>query len=400
MPAYQYTALNEKGKKIRGQITAVNEADLDKRLRSIHLDVIDSRVVVPSKIIFFERIKIQDLIVFCIHLEQLERAGVPILEAIADLRDTADSPYMKSIMADIYERVQGGELLSGALAKHPRVFDSVFVSLVQAGEKTGNLHEVFHHLTRHLKWVGHIQSRIKKATYYPIFLLILMSGILTLMMMFVIPKLSSFLTSQNFELPWYTKALIAFSHAFTNYWYLILCGPLLIIATVMVLKRTVPGVAYALDRFKLAIPYIGTTIYKIELARFCHFFGIMYRSGIGILECLGSASQVVANRVIQESIMNVKNSVAEGNSLTLSLKASNQFPSLVVRMFKVGEESGSLDDTLENINFFYDREVEDSVNNMVGIIQPALTIVMGGLMLWISMAVFGPLYSSFSNMKF
>lgn len=400
MASYQYVALNQKGKKVRGNIVAANEGDLEKRLRSIQLDIIDAKVVPAKRVGWFERIKIQDLIVFCIHLEQLERAGVPILEAIADLRDTADSTHMKDVMADIYESVQAGDLLSMALAKHPKIFDMVFVSLVQAGEKTGNLHEVFHHLTRHLKWVSHIQSRIKKATYYPMFLLVLMVGILTLMMMFVIPKLSGFLMSQNFELPWYTKALVKFSHFFTDYWYILLLLPVIAVVAITVLKRTVPQIAYALDRFKLAIPYIGSTIYKIELARFCHFFGIMYRSGIGILECLNTGSQVVGNRIIRESILGIKNSVAEGNSLTLSLRASDQFPSLVVRMFKVGEESGNLETTLENINFFYDREVEDSVNNMVGVIQPALTIVMGGLMLWISMAVFGPLYNSFSNMKF
>lgn len=219
-------------------------------------------------------------------------------------------------------------------------------------------------------------------------------------MMFVIPKLSGFLTSQNFELPWYTKALIGFSHFFTSYWYVVLLLPVVIYVAGRMLRRHSSAWAEWFDRVALHIPYIGMTIRKIELARFCHFFGVMYRSGIGILDCLSSASQVVSNRVLKETVLLVRNSVAEGNSLTSSLKNSTQFPSLVVRMFKVGEESGNLDSTLENINFFYDREVEDSVNNMVGIIQPALTIVMGGLMLWISMAVFGPLYNSFSQMKF
>ena len=400
MPSYQYIALNSSGKKVRGKVIAANEGDLENRLHTMHLDILDCKMVQTNKTGWFEKINLQDLIVFCIHLEQLERAGVPILEAIADLRDTAETSQMKNIMADIHESVQSGELLSSALAKHPKIFDMVFVSLVQAGEKTGNLHEVFHHLTHHLKWVSHIQKRIQKATYYPLFLLCLMTGILSLMMMFVIPKLSGFLLSQNFELPWYTKALIAFSHFFTSYWYLVLILPVLIVMGVGFLRRNIPAVAVAVDQLKLNIPYIGITIRKIELARFCHFFGIMYRSGIGILECLTSASQVVGNHIIRASVLAVRNSVAEGNSLTLSLKNSTQFPSLVVRMFKVGEESGSLDTTLENINFFYDREVEDSVNNMVGIIQPALTIVMGGLMLWISMAVFGPLYNSFSSMKF
>jgi len=158
--------------------------------------------------------------------------------------------------------------------------------------------------------------------------------------------------------------------------------------------------AYNVDNFKLKIPYIRSTIRKIDLARFCHFFGIMYKSGLGILECLDTANNIVSNKVLRESIGIVKKSVSEGNSLTESLRISNQFPNLVIRMFKVGEESGNLDVTLENINFFYDREVEDAVSNMVGVIQPALTIVMGGIMMWVSMAIFGPLYNSFSKMNF
>jgi type IV pilus assembly protein PilC len=158
--------------------------------------------------------------------------------------------------------------------------------------------------------------------------------------------------------------------------------------------------AYYVDGVKLSIPYIGKTMRKIELARFCHFFAIMYKSGIGILDCLDSANNVISNKVMKENVAIVKGSVSEGNSLTESLRVSNQFPNLVIRMFKVGEESGNLDVTLENINFFYDREVEDAVSNMVGVIQPALTIVMGGIMMWVTISVFGPLYNSFSKMNF
>lgn len=381
-------------------MSAANEIDLEERLGVIGLDLIHSKRTKDVKSTFFTKVSLQDLIVFCIHLEQLERAGVPILDAIADLRDTADTQHLKNIMAEIYESIKGGSMLSAALGQHPKVFGTVFVALVEAGEKSGNLHEIFFHLAKHLKWVSHIQKKIKKAIYYPIFLLFLMGGIISLMMLFVIPKLSTFLTAQDFELPGYTKALIATSDFFTDYWYIVFSAPFVIFIVIKILSRISDGFCYNMDAFKLWIPYIGSTIRKIELARFCHFFGIMYRSGIGILECLDVANNVINNRVMKESASIVKTSVSEGNSLTASLRISSQFPNLVIRMFKVGEESGNLDTTLENVNFFYDREVEDSVNNMVGVIQPALTIIMGGIMMWVSVAVFGPLYNSFSQMNF
>jgi type IV pilus assembly protein PilC len=165
-------------------------------------------------------------------------------------------------------------MLSAALAKHPKVFNIIFVSLVQAGEKSGNLSEVFQHLSGHLKWINGIQRKIKKATYYPLFLLFLMSGIIALMMLFVIPKLSTFLKAQNFDLPLYTKALISTSGFFTNYWYIIFSAPIVLFFVFKILLKTSEPLAYNFDAFKLHIPYIRNTIRKIELARFCHFFGI------------------------------------------------------------------------------------------------------------------------------
>ena len=401
MPSYQYVALNPQGKKIRGRLVAANEIDLEARLQTINLDVVDVKMVRESKPGFLSgRVGLQDLIIFCLHVEQLERAGVPILDAVADMRDTADNPQMKNIMADVYESIRSGDVLSQALAKHPKVFDNIFVGLVAAGEKTGNLQEVFRHLGNHLKWISYIRKRVRKATTYPAFLLILMFGVMSLMMMFVIPKLSGFLTAQNFDLPLYTKALIAFSDFFSNYWYLILLFPFTAYLIIKISIKHSDNARIIWDQFKLGMPVIGKTLRKIELARFCHFFSILYSSGIGILECLEVASNVVGNRVIQLSILQVRDSVAAGSSLTNAVKITGQFPSLVIRMFKIGEESGNLEVGMDNINFFYDKEVEDSVNNMVGFIQPALTMVMGGLMLWVSMAVFGPLYNSFSTMKF
>lgn len=400
MPVYSYTSLNDKGRKVRGQMSAANELDLEERLKVIGLDIVEAKEVKSGKNTSFGSVSIQDLIIFCIHMEQLERAGVPILESIADIRDTSDNPYFKNIIAEIYENVRAGEMVSTALAKHPKIFNTIFVSLIKAGEKSGNLQDVFQHLAHHLKWINNIQRKVKKATYYPIFLLFLMFGIIALMMLFVIPKLSVFLKAQNFELPMYTKALIATSDFFVSSWYILFSIPFIVVFGVKILMKMSDNFAYNLDQFKLYLPYIGSTIRKIDLARFCHFFGIMYKSGLGILECLDTANSIITNKVLQESVGVVKRSVSEGNSITESLRMSNQFPNLVIRMFKVGEESGNLDVTLENINFFYDREVDDAVSNLVGVIQPALTIIMGGIMMWVSMAIFGPLYNSFSKMNF
>ena len=400
MPFYSYVAINENGKKVRGSVTALNEVDLENKLKDLELDFISAKTTSGKSLFGGGGVDMQDLIFLCIHLEQLERAGVPLLDSLSDLRDTADSLRLKNLMADIYEAVQGGSMLSEAMAEHPKVFNNVFTGLVSAGEKTGQLAEIFGHLSHHLKWVHDIRNKVKKALYYPVFLLVLMMGITALMMMFVVPKLSAFLKAQDFNLPLYTKALIVTSDIFANYWYLVFGLPILAFATFRLLLRVSDSASYAWDEIVLSLPIIGSVVTKVELARFSHFFAITFQSGVGMLECLEIARNVVRNRVIRQSVLSARKSVSEGSSLTNALRSTGRFPSLVLRMFKVGEDSGNMERSLENITFFYDREVNDAVNNMVAFVQPALTIALGGLMLWISIAIFGPLYASFSQIQF
>jgi len=400
MASYHYTAINDLGRTIRGVVVADNELDLEARLKQIGLDLVVAKEAKAKKLSGRGRINIKNLIVLCMHLEQLNRAGVPLHDALADVRDSSESAKLRDVLTGVYESVKNGNMLSVALAAYPRVFGDVFVGLVATGEKTGNLADSFMHLNEHLKWTAEIRGKIKKATRYPVVLLFVIAAVITIMMTQVVPKLIEFITSQGFALPWHTRALIATSHAFSQYWYLIFGIPILITMGLMFLYRTSPSFAYNADAIILRIPLIGQVVRKIDMARFTHFFAVMFNSGIDMLDALESTKKVVHNRVLKESIDLVKTNVTEGSSLTSSLRLSNQFPTLVVRMFKVGEDSGNMGEALENINFFYNREVNDAVDAMVGAIQPILTVIMGLLIFWIIAAMFGPLYESFSKMKF
>lgn len=401
MTSYSYTAVNVQGRSIRGVVTADNELDLEGRLKQLGLELVGAKPVKERRgYSRFNRVKLADIILMCLHLQQLARAGVPLHDALADVRDSTDSAKLKDVMTGVYESVKNGNMLSVALRGYPRIFNEVFVGLIAAGEKTGNLAESFEHLSEHLKWSSDIRRKIKKATRYPIVLLVVISIVITVLMVFVVPKLVDFIIAQGFDIPLHTKALIATSYAFSNYWYLILGTPIILFIALRLCYRLSEGFAYRVDAITLKIPLIGSTVRKIDMARFTHFFSVMFKSGIDILDALVAARNVVGNRVLRESIEFVRNNVMEGNTLTTSLRMSNQFPTLVVRMFKVGEDSGNMNETLENVNFFYNREVNDAVDSMVGAIQPALTVVMGIIIFWVISAVFGPLYESFSKMKF
>lgn len=384
---------------MRGTVMAENEIDLESRLKDLGLDLVDSKEIRSSgaKLGKGTKVKTKDLIIMCMHLEQLDRAGVPLLDSIADLRESTESAKLKDVLTGVYEAVKTGSVFSKALAAYPRIFNDVFVGLIAAGEKTGNLSMSFTHLGEHLKWTAELKRKVKKAIRYPLALLLLLSGVITLLMVVTVPKVVGFILSQGIEVPFYTQSLISVSGAFQEYWYIILGTPIAIFFIVMLFYRINYRFAYNIDALTLKIPLIGSVIRKIDMARFTHFFAVMFNSGIDVIESLEAAKGVVSNRVLKESIELVKINVTDGNTITSSLRLSHQFPNLVIRMFKVGEDSGNLKEALENINFFYTREVDDAVEGLVGSIQPILTVIFGCLIFWIILAVFGPLYGTFSK---
>ena len=388
------------GRKLRGEIMADNELDLEARLKEIGLDLVTCRETKEKKSSFLSKVKMKDMIVFCLHMEQLGRAGVPLHDSLADARDATDSAKLKDILSSVYESVKSGLVLSAALGQHPTVFDEVFVGLIAAGEKTGNMSESFNNLIEHMKWSNDLRRKIRKAMMYPIALTVVLTGVVTILMLFVVPKLIEFIKSQGFEIPIHTRALIAFADFMGSYWYIVMFGPIVSGVVLVSLYRASEAFAYWFDSMILKIPVIGGTARKINMARFTHFFSVMFNSGIDFLDALVAARKVVGNRVLQEAVTLVHRSVTEGNNLTTSIRISSQFPNLVVRMFKIGEDSGNLKEALDNINFFYHREVNDAVDGVVGLIQPALTIVMGSVIFWVIAAVFGPLYQTFSKMDF
>jgi type IV pilus assembly protein PilC len=398
MATYNYTAMNADGKTIRGEMTAENELDLENRLKELQLDLLKSEEAKKRGAGIFSSVSANDLVVLCLHLEQLSRAGVPLLESIADVRDSTESLKLKDVMASVFEEVKNGMQFSEAISKHPKIFDEVFVGLVKAGEKTGDMTEIYTHLSNHYKWTNDIKRKVKKAKRYPMFLLFVMLIVISVLMIAVVPKLIGFILSQGFEIPIHTRALIATSDFFQEYWYVVILGPILAIIGFKLGYRASGEFAYKVDSLIIKLPVFGPIIRKINMARFTHFFGVMFRSGVDILESLRSARNVVINRRLKYSIQKVHDSVSNGSSVTDALMQSGEFPTMVVRMFKVGENSGNMNEALENVSFFYNREVDDGVETMVGMIQPALTLIMGVLIFWVISAIFGPLYESFSKM--
>jgi type IV pilus assembly protein PilC len=402
MPVYIYKAVDQVGRPAQGRIDVVNDVDLELRLKRMGLDLVSFSLAATQHGSLFKRklVSLQDLVMFCFQLEQLSRAGVPLLAGLSDLYDGTESPDFREIIGALISDIEGGKQFSQALASHPKVFNTVFVSLVRAGEQSGRLPEVFENLASSLKWQDELISQTKRLLAYPLFVLVVVLGAITFLMIYLVPQMVSFLRNMGQELPLETRILIFVSDFFVNYWWLIFFLPLLLLIAIGILIKQSEAARYRYDFIKLHLPVTGAILQKIILARFAKYFALMYQAGIPILDAIKTCQDIVANRVVADALNRVHQQISAGDSMSECFHNAGLFPPLVVRMIRVGENTGALDNSLLNISYFYDRDVKESVEKMLKLLEPALTVVLGGLLAMIMFAVLGPVYDSMTHLKY
>jgi type IV pilus assembly protein PilC len=398
MPIYAYKAMNALGRTVHGRMDAVNEVDLEMRLKRMELDFINGHTI-RQRGLFGGKVPRRELINFCFHLEQLLRAGVPILEGLADLRDSLEHPRFREILAGIIESIEGGKTLSMAMADYPQAFNEVFCNLVHAGEETGNLAEVLRKIFEDLKWQDELAAHTKKLVMYPSFMAIVVIGVVFFMMIYLVPKLSVFIRSMGQEIPLQTRILMTVSEIFTAYWPLIAGLPILATVALIVATRSRPAVRYRMHALLLRLPIGGDIVRKIILSRFASTFAMMYASGISVIETMRITEDVVGNMVVREAIARAGHLIEEGQNITLAFQSVGMFPPLVIRMLRVGENSGALDTALDNVAYFYNRDVRESIERLQTLIEPALTVIIGAILGWIMLSVLGPIYDLITKLK-
>jgi type IV pilus assembly protein PilC len=378
---FSYKAMNAQGRFVLGQMDAMNLVDLEMRLRRMDLDFINGKEIKNRPYLPGGRVSRRELINFCFHLEQLTRSGVPILEGLTDLRDSVVNPRFRGVAAGMIESIEGGKTLSQAMGEHPKVFSAVFCNLVRAGEATGRLPEVLKNLADSLKWEDELASHTRKLVTY------------------LVPQMAAFIRNMGQALPLQTRILIAVSYAFSHYWYLILGVPLATAIAAGVAIQIHPQARLRWDAFKLRLPLIGPIYRKIILSRFSSVFAMMYASGIAVIEAVRTTEDVVGNMVIREGLQRAGQLISEGQNVTTAFQSIGLFPPLVLRMLRVGENTGALDTALANVSYFYNRDVKESVERLQAVIEPALTFVLGMLLLWVMMSVLGPIYDVITRLK-
>lgn len=401
MEAFRYKAINAQGRVLQGRIDAANPADLEVRLSRMGLDLVNFRELPGrGRNITGRGITRADLITFCFHLEQLIRAGVPILEGLGDLRDTVDNKRLQEVTAAMIESIEGGRNLSQSMEEFPFVFPAVFVSLIRAGEQSGQLNRVLAKIIENLKWQDEQSAYTSKLLIYPAFVTVTVACVLIFLMLYVVPELITFLATMGQELPLQTRALIATSSFLTSYWYIVVALPVLVSVGIAFGIRTNPRFAERVDELLLRLPLVGPVLKKLIVTRVCNVFSIMYSSGITVLECIRNAEQVAGNRAVATAMRDAGRMIADGGGISRSFAATGLFPPLVVRMLRVGENTGALEEALDNVSYFFARDVAESVARVQQLIMPVITVVLGMLLLWIMASVLGPIYDLFTQIDF
>lgn len=402
MANYSYKAVDNEGKIVRGDIEANNLLDLETRLAQISLDLLTAT---QKKERAFQsgskKVTKQELITFCFQMEQLAKAGVPILDGLTDLRDSLPQSGLRRVVADVVQDIQGGKKFSEAMAVHPKVFNEVTVSLVEAGESSGKLAEVFGKLTETFKWEDELAARTKKLIMYPAFAGTVVTGVALFLLVYLVPQLAGFIKNMTQgQLPWQTQLMLNLSDFIIARWYVLLTTPPLMVFLVVMYARSGEKARYRLDGIKLRLWAIGPILNKIIIARFAGFFAMMYTAGVTVLDAMEISERIVGNRVIAATLHRVREQIMEGKGITESFQMTGLFPPLVIRMLKIGETTGQLDVALKNVNYFYDREVKEAIEQLQAMIEPAMTVVLGLMLGSIMAAVLGPIYDVISKMKF
>ena len=401
MPLYKYKAIDAGGKFIQGSLDARNASDLELRLEKMEMDLVNYKAKEHGADLFGRnKIGRRDLINFSFYLEQLTRAGVPILEGLADLRDGEENPTFRDIITGVIEGIEGGNSFSQALGLYPKIFDDVFVSLIKVGERSGKMSEVLIDITSTLKWQDELLAKAKSIMTYPAVMGSLVVSVVLGMMIFIVPDIMQAIVGLGGEIPLETRALMAVSNFLVHYWYLVIFGPIVMIIVLSYLYKTSSKARFKLDGLFLKIWLIGPISEKIKISRFSRYFALMFASGITVLDAIDLSKSVVGNSVLEDGIDRAWQQISEGGSISESFKNIGIFPPLVIRMLRVGESSGQMDKSLSNVSYFFDRDINDSIEKMEPIIQTGMMTTIGVVVLWLAMSVLGPIYDTIGSIDY
>lgn len=411
MPLFDYIGRDSGGGRVKGQLDAASAAQVanlltDKQVTPVSITAakasarkggsgLNAELRMPR---FLQKVSIDELIIFSRQMRSLTKAGVPITRAMRGLAASVRNPLFEETLNAIAADLEQGHTISGALLQHPKIFSRLYASLIHVGENTGNLDEAFAQISKHLELERTTIKNLKAATRYPTFVMIAIVGAMAVINIFVIPAFAGVFDSLGAELPWQTQLLISVSDFTVAYWYIIVGA---LVCALVGFNRFIKTEAGLMkwDRFKLRLPVVGGLFQRITLGRFSRTFALVMRAGIPIEQGLAIVSGAVGNTYIGNKVQGMRRGIERGESFTRTAHETEMFSALVLQMLAVGEETGNVDELLEEAADFYEQEVEYDLKGLASAIEPILIIAIGAMVLVLALGVFLPLWELNSSVS-
>jgi len=402
MPTYRWVAVTKRGRTIKGELEAANEkiAQLQLKRRNFTVKKLKTKPKdLFEDVAFFQpRVKSQDMVIFTRQFSTMIDAGLPLLQGLAILAEQTENKTFKNILKQVAKDVEGGSTLGDALRKHPKQFDDLYVNLVSAGEIGGILDTILQRLAIHIEKAQKLKRRVKGAMTYPAIVVGVAVMVMSVILIFVIPVFEEMFSSFGKALPTLTQIVVNMSRFVKSNFHWILIGTILLVVLLRFYRKTENGRKQT-DALLLKLPIFGPLLQKVAIARFARTLGTMIQSGVPILDALDVVARASGNVILEELILEVRTSIAEGQTIAEPLSEMDLFPSMVVQMIAVGEATGALDTMLGKIADFYDDEVDVAVEALTTMLEPLLMVFLGGTIGGVVIAMYLPIFQMAAAME-
>ena len=390
---YVWDGIDKSGKRVKGEMSGQNDALIKATLRRQGVNPL--KVKKKSKPLFGAgggKITTKDITVFSRQLATMMSSGVPLVQSFEIVGRGHENKAMQNLIMTIKGDIEAGGALAESLGKHPNQFNELYVNLVTAGEHAGILEEILHKLATYMEKTEALKSKIKGALFYPVAVVVVAFIITCILMIYVIPQFEDLFKGFGADLPALTQVVINMSNWFQNYWYILIGGVVGAVIGIFQLKKRSLKFAHYMDRIALKIPIVGDILTKSAIARFARTLATMFAAGTPLVEAMTSVAGACGNIVYYDGVMKMRDEIATGTQLQVSMRDTNLFPNMVVQMVAIGEESGALDTMLSKVADWYEQEVDDSVEALTSLLEPIIMAVLGVLIGGLVIAMYLPIF--------
>ncbi|HEY4146301.1 type II secretion system F family protein [Pinirhizobacter sp.] len=390
---YDWVALDKRGKRMKGEMQAKNAALVKAELRRQGMN--PQTVREKSKPLFGsagKAVKPREVAIFSRQIATMMAAGIPMVQSFDIIANGQKNPRMKNILIDVKQAIEGGSSLNEALALHPVQFDELYRNLVQAGESAGVLDSVLDTVATYKERTESIKAKIKKALFYPIMILVVALLVSMILLLFVVPVFEDTFKNAGAELPAPTQIVVSASRFMQSYWWVVIGVIIGSVFALITLKKRSTKFAHFLDRVSLKLPVIGNILRQSAIARFARTLGVTFRAGVPLVEALDAVSGATGSVVYAEAVKQMRDDIAVGHQLQMAMNQTGIFPSMVVQMTAIGEESGSLDNMLFKVAEFYEEEVSNAVDTLASLLEPMIMVILGVLVGGMVISLYLPIF--------